>query len=322
MSSKNSRPYYGSNNSNNRKSRSNKNYGKNSDYNGNKKGKPQKVNLENTTRIRIDDDRLNDFESLDTSFLEGRLDKKVKKSKKAKEKILLEKKRKTFNFKIIKKIFFLTILLCIIVLGVILFINSVQEKRIEKTEKVEEKLRVDIDDNYLFVGDSYTKALDFEDLDYHYVKVSEDDLKIADVLDDLNKKIYRYNPTIIFLELGTVDLKDGREKEEIVNDLEKIVKKIKKNRPYAKVYVESLYPINKDDEDYDDDLKEEFDNDLIKKINKMILEMTKKQEIKYLDMFSLLEKDGKLNEEYTNNGIELNDKGNEKIFEKIEKVVG
>ena len=46
-------------------------------YNDNKTRKSKKE-LEQTTRIRIDKDRLNDYDSLDTSFLEGRLDKKSK----------------------------------------------------------------------------------------------------------------------------------------------------------------------------------------------------------------------------------------------------
>ena len=38
--------------------------------------KTSRKSLEATTRIRIDNDRLNDIESLDTSFLEGRITSK------------------------------------------------------------------------------------------------------------------------------------------------------------------------------------------------------------------------------------------------------
>ncbi len=321
MSSKNNKPY-STNNKNNRNRRSSRNY---NNYSGSKKRKPQKVKLENTMRIRIDDERLNDFESLDTSFLEGRLDKKVKNNKTAKEKLLREKEKKSFNFRLIRNIFFFLMLICIVIAVIIAFRNYKQNhknEKVEEKEKVVEKVKVDLDDNYVFVGDSHTKNLDFEDLDYHYVKVSENDLKVTDVLDDLNEKIYKYNPTIVFIELGMVDLRDGREQEDIVDDLEKIVDKIKKNRPYAKIYVEAIYPINKEHEDYDDDLDEEFDNEAIKEINKLILKMAKENKVEYLDMFDLLEKDGKLDEDYTNNGLKLNDEGNNKVMEKIEKIVG
>lgn len=321
MSIKNNRPY---NNYNNKKRNNNRNH---SNYNGNKKRKPQKVNLENTTRIRIDNERMNDFESLDTSFLEGRLDKKIKKNKKAKEKILLEQKRFAFNLEIIKRVFFVLALTCIFVLAVILFLNSdkikTKEKIVEEKKEEKEVIKVDIDDNYLFIGDRYTEALNFEDLDYHYVKVSEDNLKIKDVLDDMKKKVYRYNPTIVFIELGFTDLKDDRDIEKIVEDLEKVVDGIKENRPYAKIYVESLYPINKNSEDYDENsLREDLDNDNIIEINKLIFKMTKDKNVKYLDVFSLLEKDDKINEKYTDDGVKLNDEGNTKILEKIEEIVG
>lgn len=317
MSSRTNRPY---NNYNNKNRRSNKN------YNNKKKKKPQKDNFENTTRIRIDDDRINDLDSLDTSFLEGRLDKKVKKSKKAKEKILVEKKKTRIKWGLIGRILIIFFSMFLIVLAVILVINNkekfIKEKKINKTVK-EEVVKVNIDNNYLFVGDRYTDDLNFDDLDYHYVKVSEDDLKLEDVLDNMKDKIYRYNPTIVFIELGFVDLQDERKHEDIVADLEKVVDGIKKNRPYAKIYIESLYPVNKDVEDYDDeDLREDFDNDEIKDFNKLISKMTKSKKINYLDIFSLLEKDGKLDEKYTDDGVRLNDEGNAKILEKIEKIVG
>lgn len=317
MSGRTSRPY---NNYNNKNRRSNKN------YNNKKKKKPQKDNLENTTRIRIDDDRINDIDSLDTSFLEGRLDKKVKKNKKAKEKILVEKKKTRIKWGLIGRILIIFFSMFLIVLAVILVINNkekfIKEKKINKTVK-EEVVKVNIDNNYLFVGDRYTDDLNFDDLDYHYVKVSEDDLKLEDVLDNMKDKIYRYNPTIVFIELGFVDLQDERKHEDIVADLEKVVDGIKKNRPYAKIYIESLYPVNKDVEDYDDeDLREDFDNDEIKDFNKLISKMTKSKKINYLDIFSLLEKDGKLDEKYTDDGVRLNDEGNAKILEKIEKIVG
>ena len=54
-----------------------------------KKKKVDSKGLDVTTRIRVDEIRLNDSDSLDTSFLEGRVDRQAKKnSKKVTEKIL------------------------------------------------------------------------------------------------------------------------------------------------------------------------------------------------------------------------------------------
>ena len=41
------------------------------------------------------------------------------------------------------------------------------------------------------------------------------------------------------------DLLEERDMSDILDDMEKIIKGIQENRPYAKIYVESLYPINK-----------------------------------------------------------------------------
>ena len=57
-----------------------------------KKREMDRETLENTMRIRIDRERIEDSESLDTSFLEGRAHKRVQNNKTAKEKILIEKK--------------------------------------------------------------------------------------------------------------------------------------------------------------------------------------------------------------------------------------
>ena len=77
---------------------------KNNRKNNNRNKRP--VNLENTTRIRVDDTRLNDAETLDTSFLEGRMELKVKKNGKLKEKILNSDNGLIVRLKLLKNMFF------------------------------------------------------------------------------------------------------------------------------------------------------------------------------------------------------------------------
>ena len=227
-----------------------------------KKEKAKKINLDFTTRIRIDKDRINDYETLDTSFLEGRIDKKTNKNKKLKEKILKEKKTNNneLDFGAIKN--FIIILLIIIGVGfsVMFFSKSIldgkysnkdtqeNEKVVTKDEEYQEEV---IDDNYLFVGDFYTKDFNFDDYDYHYVKVCENDFTTKKVLDDLKNKVYRYNPSIVFIQLGIMDLNEDKSVDEIVNNMEEIIDNIKDNRPYTKIYIESLYQINKDADKFD-----------------------------------------------------------------------
>ena len=89
------------------------------------------------------------------------------------------------------------------------------------------------------------------------------------------------------------------------------------------MFVESLYPINKDVSKYDKDIiDEDVDNKRIKELNNKIKELCKEEKIEYLDLYSVLESDDKLNSDYTENGVYLNDKGYDTILEKINKILG
>lgn len=299
--------------------------------------KDNKKNLELTTRIRIDKDRIEDSETLDTSFLEGRRRKNTK-SKQVKEKILKSKKNKVhdFDFGIIRNF----ILLLIIILGIIASImllskniNNNQNKffknnNINKLKNKEEDKKNDnnkdnvIDDNYLFIGDFHTENFNFDNLDYHYVKESEKDLTTSKVLEDLNDKIYKYNPSVVFIQLGIVDLDQKKTNKEIADNIKKIIKGIKENRPYAKIYIESIYPINKNIEDYSNIISNKIDIDDIIEVNKLIKEVVDDTKVNYLDIFKVLSNDKKLREDFTKDGVEINNKAYDEILKEIDKIVG
>ncbi len=297
-----------------------------------KKEKAKKINLDFTTRIRIDKDRINDYETLDTSFLEGRIDKKTNKNKKLKEKILKEKKTNNneLDFGAIKN--FIIILLIIIGVGfsVMFFSKSIldgkysnidtqeNENVVTKDEEYQEEV---IDDNYLFVGDFYTKDFNFDDYDYHYVKVCENDFTTKKVLDDLKNKVYRYNPSIVFIQLGIMDLNEDKSVDEIVNNMEEIIDNIKDNRPYTKIYIESLYPINKDADKFDRIISKDILEDDIKEVNKKLKDLTKNKKVEFLDLYSILSDEDKLKDDYSYNGVKLNEEGYNLVREKIEKII-
>lgn len=297
-----------------------------------KKEKAKKINLDFTTRIRIDKDRINDYETLDTSFLEGRIDKKTSKNKKLKEKILKEKKTNNneLDFGVIKN--FIIILLIIIGVGfsVMFFSKSILDGKYSNIDtqenenvvtKDEENQEEVIDDNYLFVGDFYTKDFNFDDYDYHYVKVCENDFTTKKVLDDLKNKVYRYNPSIVFIQLGIMDLNEDKSVDEIVNNMEEIIDNIKDNRPYTKIYIESLYPINKDADKFDRIISKDILEDDIKEVNKKLKDLTKSKKVEFLDLYSILSDEDKLKDDYSSNGVKLNEEGYNLVREKIEKII-
>ena len=284
-----------------------------------------------TTRIRVDEIRLNDSDSLDTSFLEGRVERQAKKdTKKVKEKILRDNSKKIKYLDILKKLLFsIALVTCIVLLSIYLF-NYIKDNRIfkntSKTDNTEKKTSKNeanvIDDNYLLVGDYYIDSFDIKkyDLDYHYVKSTSKDLTTSKLIDDIDSLVYKYNPSIVFLEVGMYDLNDDIDINKIVENYEKIINLIKENRPFADIIVESLIPINRDTSNFDDDFfSDDLDNDDIKELNSKLKELAESKKVTYIDLYSMLEKDGKLDSEYTSNGIALNDNGYNQMLKMIKK---
>lgn len=281
-----------------------------------------KKKLEYTTRIRIDPERLEDSESLDTSFLEGRIKKDFYSNK---------NKSKKINFAIEKipyKIIILTAVVFCVFVSVILFFPSLKfeesvkvEKESIKEETVSEKEPL-IDDNYLFVGDFYTEDFNLEEVSFPYVKISYKGYNTKDILDNMNEFIYQYNPSVIFLEIGMNDLKEEETEEDIIERISKIIDQIKENRPLANVYVESIYPINSEIKEYDEDILGDFVSiDKINSLNKKIKEITKEKKVHYLDVYQELVSEGQLKAKYTDNGVYLNDQGYNRLLKLIREVV-
>lgn len=279
---------------------------------------------DNSPQVRMDKERINDIETLDTSFLEGRITNK--KTKAVKEKLLNNTENK--NTKYIK-IGLIVLLIAVVIVGFYFFGKEIG-KQLEKIEyKSEHKdivtptpvIEVDMDNNYLFIGTFNTNRLDFNE-DYHYIKVSEDDYNTNHILDDMTTQVYRYNPTYVFIELGINELYVESNKD-FVDRLGRIIDGIKENRPYAKIYVESIYPINRNVETFDNTIiKEYIDNEMIYTVNKDIKKMAENKDVEYLDLYSLLIEDDNLIKDYTDNGVYLNDRGFKVVYDEINKIIG
>ena len=177
--------------------------------------------------------------------------------------------------------------------------------------------------NYLFLGDSIT---DFYDLDKYYkgYKVVNSGIsgnQTSDILDNLQKRAYVYNPSTIFLLIGTNDYIHNKKEDETVNNIKEIVDKLNKNLPNAKIYLQSIYPINDtDDQKISKSMVSIRNNTSIKKINSELKKYCNDKNCTYLDVYSLLEdKDGNLKLEYTKEGLHMSDKGYEVITKELKK---
>ena len=292
--------------------------------------KETKKNLENTlTKLRIIEEVPKEEETLDNSFLEGRFDNKDKKKSAEKKHKNSSDKMKMISF--FRQLFLSVSGVCAVLLIVLCISNfmihnysdwfSSQKETVEVSHKNSAK---PIDDNYLFVGDFHTSELPFQEygFDYHYVNVGERSFTTNDLLGNMKKKIYNYNPSIIFLEVGMIDIEKNVSKEVFLDHYTRILNLIQMNRPYAEVYVESIYPINRDVKRNSERLLgDKVNNSKINDYNVSLKELCKEKGVHYLDFNAVLSKDNQLNSLYTDDGIYLNQEGYKEVINIIKSVI-
>lgn len=165
-----------------------------------------------------------------------------------------------------------------------------------------------ISDNVVFVGDSITNqyALDEFYENIHIVNSGINGNQTSDILSQMNERIYQYNPSKVILLIGTNDLANNKSNEEILNNIRKIIIQIKENRPYAKIYVQSIYPINETIQKEADNLKDYKTNKRISEVNKKLKEICKEEKVTYIDTYSaLLDENKELKRTYTEDGLHL-----------------
>ena len=290
--------------------------------------------LENTlTKFRVVEEKFKSGESLDDSFFEGRSEKKSEKLKKKVSRLgnWFKEHKPSLNISFFRRFFLTVSAVCSILFIVLVAINFVSRQfssrpttNKKEVKVIDKKSSNDIDDNYLFIGDFHTTGLSFKkyQLDYHYVNGGEKSLTAGILLGDMKGRIYQYNPSVVFLEIGLIDIENGVSKEEFMEQYRRIINLIQLNRPYAKIYVESIYPINRSIRKNSDTLlAESVSNAKISDYNSDLKELCKEKNVSYLDLYSSLIQDDVLNSKYTDDGIHLNELGYHEILEKIKSVI-
>ena len=229
--------------------------------------------------------------------------------------------------------FSLLFLILVIIISILLVIYNNHQKELEREEKIRqeevEKKKKELErktENIVFFGDSIT---DFYDLNkyykgYYVVNSGIAGDKTKDLLEQIDKRVYIYNPTKVFILIGTNDIAfTDLSNDEIANNIEKIIKKIQENRPKAKIYVESIYPVNNtDDKKVNKDIVKNRSNKRIKEINSILKEKCKYLNVKYINMYAkLTDEEGNLNIDYTKEGLHLNDNGYKVVTKKIKEYI-
>lgn len=114
-------------------------------------------------------------------------------------------------------------------------------------------------------------------------------------------------PRKLFIMAGINDISLGRSNDKIMIGIKSMVYQIQEGSPNTKIYVQSLLPINNDNNRYKRMLKKEKQ---IEKLNKELKKFCKETGVTFIDVYpALLSGKRKLNAEYTGDGLHLTDKG-------------
>ena len=248
-----------------------------------------------------------------------------------------KKRKKGYKRKQIfyKDKYFIALVVVLVLLIINLFAlayykNKEKQARIELQKKQEEKLKA-IENkekkkytDIVLLGDSLT---DYYDLDKYYdidlINSGVAGWTTDDILNNLDEKVFKYYPKKLILLIGTNDLVYEKDVEYITKNIKKIVEQIKKKRPYTKIYIESLYPVNNtDNSKISHGMVGVRTNKDIQTVNRKLKDYCSKNKITYIDMYEkLLGKDGNLKLEYTKEGLHMSDEGYKVVTKKLKKYI-
>ena len=190
-----------------------------------------------------------------------------------------------------------------------------KEKIVYKEEKAKKLEDIKKQENIVFLGDSITEFYPIDSIyrDLPIVKSGISGYTTDDLLERMNSMVYQYNPTSVYLLIGTNDIMTDGEatKDETVEKIEKIISDIKMNRSMAKIYLESIYPINRN---LDTGMVKNRKNEIIREMNEALEKYCVQNQVTYIDMYKeLIDSDGNFSKDYTDDGLHPNDLGYARI---------
>lgn len=306
-----------------KKKKSNKpnNYNK---YNYNKSNNKETLNKEKESSIK-ENNQNDDI----VTFTNYDLDKRLilEQTKKLDIEKIFEQTKKTPNkinkWKLISLILFFIIIIVIIIVTLFGF-NKKCDTQVTECEEIknEEKNNTETKDDkvddvkkekYVFLGDSifeqYMTSYFFKG--YDTVNSGVSGITALKTLERLDSGLYEYNPTTIFILLGTNDLYFGYTEEETFEHLKNLINKIHEDKPEIVINVLSLLPINlSDDPKINKSVNENRSNEKINKVNEYLKDFCNSKNINYINVHDiLLDEKGELDWNYTREGLHITDLG-------------
>ena len=161
----------------------------------------------------------------------------------------------------------------------------------------------------IFLGNSITNGAEWSEL------FSNKHVKNRGISGDICMGVYdrldavlKGKPAKIFLLIGINDVSRGTSADTIVGYIGMIAAKIKKDSPKTRLYLQSVLPVS----DHYNMLKGHTAHwEEVAKIKEGLIRLAEKEKLTYIDLYSHFvdSKTGKMNIEYTNDGLHLLGKG-------------
>ncbi len=171
-----------------------------------------------------------------------------------------------------------------------------------------------VKNSIVFLGDSLTEFFPIEEFFHSFNPynrgIASDNT--AGVLERLETNVINIEPQKVFLQIGTNDLVGAkrRKKEDIIKNIQEILRRLREGLPKCELYFISLYPVNKKAHFLSIFFVNRRKNKDIMAINHEINTYCEKNNITYIDVYNhLTDDDGNLKKEYTVEGLHINYEG-------------
>lgn len=197
--------------------------------------------------------------------------------------------------------------------------NKIESKEVEQKKPIDWKK-----ENIVFLGDSIREIYPINDIfgDLPIVKSGVSGYTTDDILERMDSMVYQYNPTKVFILIGTNDYREDPSLEtnnKIFNNIKKIISNIKRNRKKAEIYLESVYPVNRQ---MKSGAAEERNNTTIIKLNDQLKDYCNSHNVTYINTHDeLLDNEGNFAEKYTYDGLHPNSLGYARISNLLLKYI-
>ena len=166
-----------------------------------------------------------------------------------------------------------------------------------------------------FLGDSLTDYVRFEryfpELNTRNYGVEGDTTQ--DLLARLDLAISD-KPCKIFILIGVNDVLANLSPDDTLNNIRKIISRIKNISPESKIYLETLLPVNSE-------FVTRRSNKIIRSINARLVTLAEETQCTLIDTHKIFSEDGELTKRFTIDGIHLNNSGNNHWMEFLTQYV-